>query len=99
MADPKRAFEVVQETDDEPARTPHPAQPIVDSLGIETLTLGLKALSQRAIGAVKDVFTLLSVASTWWLWRSIPDPQPTQIVSLSLYAVFVVIVNWLVRRK
>ena len=62
------------------------------------LALGLKTLSQRAIAAAKDIFTLLSVGSGFWLWHSIPDPSNTQIVSLSLYAVFILAANVIVRR-
>jgi hypothetical protein len=62
------------------------------------LALGLKALSQRAIAATRDIFTLLSVASGFWLWNSIPNPSVTQIVSLSLYAVFILAANVIVRR-
>lgn len=62
------------------------------------ITLGLKVLSQRAIAGMRDFFTLLSVGSGFWLWNSIPNPSPTQIVSLSLYAVFILSANVIVRR-
>ena len=60
--------------------------------------LALKALSQRAIAATKDVFCLLSAGSAFWLWFNIPDPKPTQIIALSLYALFVLSANVIVRR-
>lgn len=62
------------------------------------IALGLKVLSQRAISATKDIFTLLSVGSGFWLWNSIPTPSYTQILSLSLYAVFILSANVIVRR-
>ena len=96
MADPKRRFEIAENT---PDLEPHPLQAPVDALGTSTLILGLKTLSQRAISAVKDIFTLLSVASAWWLWMSIADPKPTQLGALALYAAFVLAANWIVRRK
>ena len=79
-----------------------PDDPSEDSLAtrvaVSALTLGLKTLSQRALAATRDVFTLLSVGSGFWLWNSIPDPSPTQIISLSLYAVFILTANVIVRR-
>ena len=68
------------------------------SFAANAITLGLKVLSQRAIAATKDIFTLLSCASCFWLWNSIPDPSTTQIVSLSLYAVFILTANVIVRK-
>ena len=79
-----------------------PDDPSEDSLAtrvaVSALTLGLKTLSQRALAATRDVFTLLSVGSGFWLWNSIPDPSPAQIISLSLYAVFILTANVIVRR-
>ncbi len=61
--------------------------------------LALSALSQRVIAAATTYFTLLTVFGAWWLWYSIPDPSPTQIVSLSIFAAFILAANWLVRRR
>lgn len=90
MAQPR--FEVV---DEEQATSPTEAPP--RELGL--LLLGLKTLSQRAVAAAVGWFTILSAAGTWWLWYSIPDPNPNQIVALSIFAAFVLAANWLVRRK
>lgn len=86
-------LEVVREFPDEPSRP----EPLV-SIGATALALGLKALSQRALTAVADLFMLLTVGSAWWLWASIPDPHPTQIVALGIYAAFVLAANIIVRR-
>ena len=79
-----------------------PADPALaraaNAAAASALALGLKALSQRAIAATSDVFTLLSVASGFWLWNSIPNPSPTQIISLSLYGIFILTANIIVRR-
>lgn len=91
-------LQVVAESPDEQPSKPHPAQPAVDALAISGLQLALAGLSKRAIAAVKDIFTLLSCGSAWWLWWSIPDPSPSQIVSLSIYAAFVLAANVIVRR-
>lgn len=92
MAQPNRqmpdGWEVVNEPAEEaPAR------------GAGLLFLALKALSQRTLVAIDNLFCLMTVASGFWLWYSIPDPSPTQITSLGLYAAFVLAANWLVRRK
>ena len=90
MAQPK--FELVE---DEPAPQPTPDR----AAAIGALLLGLKALSQRTIAAIADLFTLLTLASAFWLWNSIRDPNPYQIVSLTIYAIFILAANWIVRRK
>lgn len=91
-------FEVVEE--DEPAPQPAVAQrtPIGEKFAIDTLVLAVTALSKRAVVALSNLFTLLTVSSAFWLWYCIPDPNPNQIVSLSIYAVFVLVANYIVRR-
>ena len=69
-----------------------------NAAAISALALGLKTLSQRAIAGSRALFTLASVASCFWLWNATPDPSPTQIVSLSLYALFILAANFIVRR-
>jgi hypothetical protein len=93
MAEAQKLWEVVNEPDEvEPVSAPPPRE-----LGL--LLLALKALSQRAITAVTNLFTIITMTGTWWLWYKTPDPNPTQIVSLSIFAAFVLAANWLVRRK
>ena len=86
----ERKFEVVGEIPD-----PAP-EPAGSSLGTEMLVLGLKTLSQRTTAAIAE---LLSVGSAFVLWYLHPDPNVFQIVSLSIYAVFVLACVWLVRRR
>ena len=69
-----------------------------NAAAVSALALGLKALSQRAMASVKGWFTLASCASVFWLWGNIPDPSNTQILSLSLYSVFILTANVIVRR-
>lgn len=69
-----------------------------NAAALSALALGLKTLSQRAIAATRDIFTLLSIGSGFWLWNSIPNPSNTQIISLSLYALFILAANVIVRR-
>jgi hypothetical protein len=63
------------------------------------LTLALKALSQRALVAATDLFSLLTISSAFWLWWSIPAPNDRQIISLTLYGLLILAINWIVRRK
>ena len=69
------------------------------TLGVDLLALGLKTVSQRFVAALVNLFTLVTMAGTWFLWYETPDPNPSQIVSLSIFAAFVLAANWLVRRK
>jgi hypothetical protein len=64
------------------------------------LTLALTALSQRALVALSSLFALFTVASVFWLGMAISaDPTPYQIVTLAIYAAFVIVLNIIVRRK
>jgi hypothetical protein len=93
MAKENPGFEVVGGTEVEP-------KPAVEQgVAIAMLTIGLKALSQRALIAATDLFTLITVGSAFWLWYLTPDPNDKQIISLSIYAIFVLAANYIVRRK
>ena len=61
--------------------------------------LALKALSQRAIGAIADLFMLATVGSAFVLWFLTPKPDTYQIVSLSLYGLLILAANWIVRSR
>ena len=66
--------------------------------GTNLLLLALRSLSQRAVIALADLFTLVTVLSAWVLWYGKPDPNGYQIVSLSIYALFILAVNVVIRR-
>lgn len=86
-----------EETDGGPHR-PVPPPKTASRLDVGLLTLALQTLSKRALIAVESCFTLLTVGSAFWLWSTIPDPNTNQIVSLTLYAGFVLAANVIVRR-
>lgn len=92
----ERQFQVVDEDTPNPLPTKSP-QPSNASLQI--LMLSLKVLSQRAVIALADLFTLMTVASVFWLWYSIHEPNLHQIIALTIYALFVLAANVIVRRK
>jgi len=96
MAEP---FRVIS---DEPAtQTPTDSPPAdkFSQIGIQTLMLGLSALSQRMVVAVSRLFTLLTVASAFILWWAVmPNPTVLQLIGLGMFGIFVLAVNVIVRR-
>jgi hypothetical protein len=96
MATTERKWEVVQDEPDPPEAD---KVEVASGLGIDLLALGLKTVSQRFVAALVNLFTLVTMTGTWFLWYKTPDPNPLQILHLTIFAVFVLIANWLVRRK
>ena len=97
MAGQPRAFEIVD--DDLLAGTSAAPQAPQRRADAGLLLLGLKTVSQRAIAAIADLFTLVTVGSAFWLWMSIHDPDPNQLIALAMYGCFVLAANWIVRRS
>lgn len=65
----------------------------------EMLFTALRALSQRTLVALANLFTLLTVASAFYLWVvALPNVSILQIVALSIYSIFVLLVNMYGRR-
>jgi hypothetical protein len=96
MAATNPGFTVVRdETETETAKP----TPMDNGVAIAMLTIGLKALSQRAVTAITDLFTLITCAGAWYLWYLTPNPTQQQIISLSIYAAFTLAANYIVRRK
>jgi len=83
-------LEPVPETDLPEADKTHDA-------GMAMLMMGLGALSKRAIAAIPSLFALPAVGSAFWLWYLTPKPDVFQIVSLTIYALFVLTACWLVK--
>lgn len=93
MAETERKFQIVEDEPEEKSSTP------LADLGAQALYLGLQTLGKRTLVAIDNLFCLLTVASAFWLWHSIPDPNTFQIVALGIYAGFVLAANVIVRRK
>jgi hypothetical protein len=85
-------FQVVDQT------TEPEQENTAEKVGIRMLLLGLTALSQRAIEAVASLFTLVTVGSAFWLWYQTPHPDVYQIISLTIYGLFVLSANWIVKK-
>ena len=92
MAEPFK-LEVVPETD-----PPDGGQAQSDA-GMAMLMMGLKALSQRALIALSSLFSLLTAGSAFWLWFLTPKPDIYQIVSLTIYSIFILALNFLVKTR
>lgn len=92
MAD-VRKFELVEEPETQIE------SPTTERIAHDAILLALKTLSQKTIVALSNLFCLLTVGSAFVLWFHVPDPNVFQIVSLGLYAVFILAANWIVRRR
>ena len=86
------SFQVVAERPAPVAKT-EKADDANQIVALITQLLSITALSQRAAVALAKLFTLLTVGSAFVLWYNVPDPTVTQIVSLAIYAVFVLAIN------
>jgi len=42
---------------------------------------------------------LITCAGAWWLWYLTPSPTYQQIVHNSIFALFVLAANWIVRTR
>lgn len=91
-------FEVI-DGGEQSARTEPASPPVDNGVAIAMLTIGLKALSQRALTAATDLFTLLTVSAAFYLWYLTPTPNDRQIISLTIYGLFTLAANWIVRKK
>jgi len=90
-------FRIVSE--DDPPPTPTKADPL-SQIGIQTLMLGLSALSQRTLAALSRLFALITVVSAFVLWWAVmPNPTVLQLVGLGMFGVFVLAINVIVRRE
>lgn len=67
--------------------------------GTQMILLGLKALSQRAMAAVSDLFSLVLVSMTCGLaYHVLDSPSYYQIVTVFGFAVFCVVTDTIRRR-
>lgn len=83
----------------EEVRQPPPSQ--AASALTSILFMSLRALSQRAVVALGNMFMAASAASVWWLFYGALSlsPTPPQLIGLTLYASFILALNFMLRRK
>ena len=71
----------------------------VNKIAGDVVLLALTELSKRFVVALGNLFTLLTVASAFWLWYVTPSPDAFQLAKLAMYGAFVLGANWIVRRR
>ncbi len=96
MASPHPLFTV--EPLEDIGERPVPSSPRAQDHAVGALMLGLKALSQGTIIAFSRLTNLAMVASVFWLFMSIPSPTQFQIVWGGMYAVFILVLAYLINR-
>jgi hypothetical protein len=76
----------------------HPAADKKSVQATQLLLLALKALSQRTVIALSNLFTLIGLASAFWLWWTVlVNPTVNQLVGVGGYSVFLLLLEY-VRR-
>lgn len=96
-----RTFEVVQDDRPDPGDSAPAVQPpskTAQTAMIASLLLALKAVSQRAFIALLDTFSLITAGTVFWLFYSFENPTIYQIVHASIFAMFVLSINWVIRQ-
>jgi hypothetical protein len=77
-----------------------PPQPLVESAATSILLTALKALSQRTLIALGNLFVLAAAGSAFWLWLvTLPSPSIQQLVGLGLYGLLMLALVHLVLRR
>lgn len=85
-------FEVVPDDNDDPVEPQQVAKD--NSVAADLLLLAVKALSARALVALSSMFSLALAGSLFYLcWAALPQPSVYQIVLLTIYAVFVLVLH------
>lgn len=66
--------------------------------GLGILTLALGTLGKRALIALDNLFTLITVGLVWYIFLTVPNPNPLQVTELGIFALFVLFANIIVRK-
>ena len=94
MATEQPRFSVVPDEDEAP-----PQRRPADDAGASLLMLGLQTLGKRFVAALADLFCLVTVSLAFFLWYITPSPNVLQVVSLTIFALFALAANWIVRSR
>lgn len=93
-------LEVVAERNVDEEHAPDTRAAQLNVVATQMLMTALKALSQRFVVALSNLFTLLTAASAFYLWMiCLPEISVLKIVGLSIYSVFILALNVWGRRK
>lgn len=84
---------------EEPAQSPQQTQK-EQAATVQMLRIALSALSKRFVVAIASLvdFTLITSAFVLW-WSIIHEPNTFQIVTASIYSMFILSIIWLRNRK
>lgn len=93
-----------------PVESPQPGQPpfpstnqpesALQAAATSILLTSLRALSQRTLVALGNLFVLAAAASAFWLWYvTLPDPSIPQLVGLGLYGLLMLALVHLVLQR
>ena len=78
---------------------PQAAHDAAANMGTRLILAGLHALSQRALTAISDLFSLILIGAVWLLADHVLDnPTPHQIGTVALFAVFCLLIDVIRRR-
>lgn len=82
------------------ANTIAPPESAVQNAATSILLTSLKALSQRTVVALGNLFVALAAGSAFWLWYvTLPSPSIQQLVGLGLYGMLMLALVHLVLRR
>lgn len=91
--------QVIQYPGAGPTQQAQPQKPAGPGLAAQMMTIALGALSQRALVALSSLFTAAALLSVWWLFDlCLPGPSPLQLIGLSIYGLFVLLLEFVRRR-
>jgi hypothetical protein len=77
-----------------------PPESALQAAATSILFTSLKALSQRTIVALSNLFVLAAAASAFWLWYvTLPNPSVPQLVGLGLYGLLMLALVHLVLQR
>lgn len=99
MAEPSPLFRTLAIEPDPPAAPQAQATQQQQAVAIQMIRMALSALWQQYVIALSHLFTLASGGSCFVLWLLTPDPNRHQLISMAMYATFVLAANVLVLRS
>lgn len=96
-----RATELPEEQASQPQPNPQAeAAAAQQAVATQMLFAALGALSKRFVVALSNLFTLLTAASSFYLWLiALPVLDNTKIIGLTIYSLFVLALNIYARRR
>lgn len=95
-----RNFQIISEEEvEEPAAQAVDKNAAITAANTQLLLTALRALSQRAMTAITNLFSAGLVLLTWLLWRGIPNPTTHQLIALGGFAVFCLLLDTVRRSR